>query len=207
MFKKKYRCLMAAFVFAAAAIVGGCGEKVVNDKEENTEEIQQQKDSLNDAQADMTDEKSGLVFTTQDIYGETVTEEVFSDYELTLVNIFATWCSPCIVEMPELAQLDKNMEEKGVNVVAVCIDALDQRGELDLNALALAQQIAEMSEADFQFLVPDETLFGGRLANVQAVPESFFVDSEGRIVGEAYVGARDLETWTQVVNAELSNLK
>ena len=101
---------------------------------------------------------------------------------------------------------DETMEEKGVNVVAVCIDALNNRGELDLNAIALAQQIAEISEAKFQFLVPDATLFGGRLANVQAVPESFFVDRNGNLVGEPYVGARDLAAWTQIVEQELDKV-
>ena len=205
MFKKRCMIVMTVMVIGATALFSGCGSKGDNAENQQTEE--QANDDQNAAyNRDTTAQGSGLIFTTQDIYGATVTQDIFKDYDLTLVNLFATWCSPCIAEMPELAQLQKNMEEKNVNVVAVCLDALEERGELDQEALALAQQINEYSEADFMFLVPDETYFNGRLMGVQAVPESFFVDSTGNIVGETYVGARDLETWTDVVEQELVNL-
>ena len=202
MLKKKYRVLATAAMLVLAAMFSGCSATAKKEHVEENE-IKEEIDTV-DKEADS--DASGLVFHTQDIYGKTVTEAVFQDYDLTLVNIFATWCSPCIAEMPELAKLDETMEEKGVNVVAVCIDALNNRGELDLNAIALVQQIAEISEAKFQFLVPDATLFGGRLANVQAVPESFFVDRNGNLVGEPYVGARDLAAWTQIVEQELDKV-
>ncbi len=44
-------------------------------------------------------------FETTDIDGNTYTEKVFSDYDLTLVNAFTTWCSPCVNELPELEKL------------------------------------------------------------------------------------------------------
>ena len=44
-------------------------------------------------------------FETTDIDGNSYTEKVFSDYDLTLVNAFTTWCSPCVNEMPELEKL------------------------------------------------------------------------------------------------------
>lgn len=205
MFKKRCMIVMATIMIGVTALFSGCGSKGDNAEGQQTEE--QTNDSQNAASnQDTTAQGSGLIFTTQDIYGQTVTQDIFKDYDLTLVNLFATWCSPCIAEMPELAQLQKNMAEKNVNIVAVCLDALNNAGELDLEALALAQQIDEYSEADFMFLVPDETYFNGRLMGVQAVPESFFVDSNGNIVGETYVGARDLETWTDVVEQELANL-
>lgn len=203
--KKRYWIAVIALSCGLLSIASGCNKTVEDDtkKEESAgyDEVVEDVENVGDA-----GQNDSLTFSTQDIYGEEVTEEIFKDYDLTLVNIFATWCSPCIAEMPELAMLDQNMEEKNVNVVAVCIDSLNARGELDLNALALAQQIAEVSEAKFQFLVPDAAYFNGRLANVQAVPESFFVDCNGTVVGETYVGARDLAAWTQIVEQELSNL-
>ena len=44
-------------------------------------------------------------FETTDIDGNAYTEKVFSDYDLTLVNCFTTWCSPCVNEMPDLDKL------------------------------------------------------------------------------------------------------
>ena len=39
-----------------------------------------------------------------------------------LVNLWATWCAPCVKEMPTLAALQKRYADKGVTVVAVSID-------------------------------------------------------------------------------------
>lgn len=145
-------------------------------------------------------------FTTQDIYGETVTQEIFADYDLTLVNLFATWCGPCISEMPELSRLHKDMQEQGVNIVAVVLDA-SYFGEVDPTIVSTAQQLDELIDAGFTFMIPDETNLNGRLDSVSAVPESFFVDSEGNMVGEPYVGARDYNAWKSIIETELANLK
>lgn len=233
MLKKKYMTFILAVTVGLAMVAGGCGAKSENDvqtenssgdaetdesgetsAEESDSEVENSdgktgdNDSAIESEADLETEEmsAGLTFTTQDIYGETVTEDIFKEYDLTLVNCFATWCSPCIAEMPELAQLHETMAEKKVNVVAVCLDSLNNEGEVDEDAVSLAKQIAEYSGAEFTFLVPDEMYFGGRLSGIQAVPESFFVDGNGNIVGETYVGARDLAAWTEIVEQELANL-
>ena len=51
-------------------------------------------------------EWSGLTsFSTYDMQLQPVTEEIFAPYDLTMVNIWATWCGYCVREMPELAKL------------------------------------------------------------------------------------------------------
>ncbi len=45
----------------------------------------------------------------------------------------------------------------------------------------------------------------GRLKGVTAFPETFFVDKEGNIVGEYYLGARPQEDWIEVIQKELQN--
>ena len=44
-------------------------------------------------------------FSTTDVVGKTYTQDVFADYDLTLVNVFTTWCSPCVEEIPVLEKL------------------------------------------------------------------------------------------------------
>ena len=46
-----------------------------------------------------------------------------------------------------------------------------------------------------------------RLSGIQAYPETFFVNKDGEIVGESYVGARDLDAWKEIVENELKALK
>lgn len=57
-------------------------------------------------------------FTTTDLNGNEVTEAMFADYDLTMINIWATFCGPCINEMPHLGELAAEYKEKGVQIVA-----------------------------------------------------------------------------------------
>lgn len=146
-------------------------------------------------------------FTMEDVNGETYTQDMFKDYELTMVNIFATWCSPCIAEIPDLEKLHQQMKDKGVNIVGVVLDAADEKGNVDETAVEKAKVLAEKTGATYPFLVPDSTYMNGRLTGIQAVPETFFVDKDGNIVGETYSGSASLEDWVETVEKELTNLK
>lgn len=147
-------------------------------------------------------------FTMQDIFGETYTKDMFKEYDLTLVNIFATWCSPCVKEMPELEELRKEFEEEGIRIgiAAVVLDAKTQVGELDEGAVEKAKVLYEKVNANFPFLIPDETELNGRLTGIASVPESFFVDSQGNIVSEPYHGANTKEGWKKAAQYELKKL-
>lgn len=148
-------------------------------------------------------------FTTQDMNGQTYTQDIFKDYELTMVNIFTTWCSPCVAEIPDLEKLRQSMADQGikVNVVGVVLDVLDEKGEVNQEALENAKLLAEKTGATYPFLLPDASYMNGRLIGIQGFPETFFVDKDGNIVGETYSGSGDLEYWTSVVEKELANLK
>ena len=54
--------------------------------------------------------------------------------------------------------------------------------------------------------MPDEGYLNGRLAGIEAVPETFFVDKEGNIVGETYSGSRNFEKWKSIVEKELEEV-
>lgn len=146
-------------------------------------------------------------FTAQDVNGNPYTQEMFQDYELTLVNIFTTWCSPCVAEIPELEELRKQMADRGVNVVGVVLDGLNEKGEIEQESLEKARLLAERTGAQYPFLLPDATYMNGRLVGIEAVPETFFVDKNGNIVGETYSGSRDLAGWSAIVEQELAGLK
>lgn len=156
-------------------------------------------------QLGLTNETIGE-FETKDIYGYPYTQEIFQDYELTMVNVFATWCSPCVAEIPDLEKLHNTMADRGVNVVGVVLDVLNEKGELDQDVLKRAQLLAEQTGATYTFLLPDDTYMNGRLIGIEAIPETFFVDKNGNIVGETYSGSGSLEDWTNVVEQELDRL-
>ena len=143
---------------------------------------------------------------TKDIDGKEFSGKDFSDYDLTMVNVFATWCSPCVQEIPDLAEIQKEMKDKGVNIVGVVTDTVDQTGE-NLEALEKAKLIRERSKAEYPFLLPDQSNFNGRLSGIQAFPETFFVDKKGQIVGETYSGSRNKKAWIEIIEKELAKVK
>ena len=67
--------------------------------------------------------------------------------------------------------------------------------------------IHEKTKASYPFLMPDKTNFNGRLNGIQAMPETFFVDSNGNIVGDTYSGAKSAKEWKQVIEKELKKIK
>lgn len=145
-------------------------------------------------------------FVTEDINGEEYTEKIFQEADLTMVNVFATWCGPCVNEIPHLAELDKKMEEKGVQIVGIVMDA-GSADEKDEEGLKKAQTLQKKTKAEYPFLLPDSGYMNGRLSAIQAYPETFFVDKNGNITGETYSGARSLEEWEEIINTELENLE
>ena len=143
---------------------------------------------------------------TMDIDGKEFSGKNFSDYDLTMVNVFATWCSPCVQEIPDLAEIQKEMKGKGVNIIGVVTDTVDQIGE-NQEALEKAKLIRERSKAEYPFLIPDKSNFNGRLSGIQAFPETFFVDKKGQIVGETYSGSHNKKAWSEIIEKELAKVK
>ena len=163
-------------------------------------------DQPQDTSVNPEDVKSVGKFETTGIDGKTYTEKVFSDYDLTLVNIFTTWCSPCVKEIPELQELYKEMKEKGVGVAGVVLDTTDEKGNQDEEAVKKAGILQEKTKAEYPFLIPDTTMMNGRLQGISAFPETFFVDKDGNIVGDTYTGSHTLDEWKEIVEKELKNV-
>ena len=63
-------------------------------------------------------------FETTDLNGNPVSsEELFAESEVTMVNLWGTWCGPCKRELPELAVMAKEFEAQGCRVIGICNDA------------------------------------------------------------------------------------
>ena len=149
-------------------------------------------------------ETSGLTsFNTYDMEAQPVDESIFSGYDLTMVNIWATWCGYCVQEMPELAKL-KDMLPENVNLITICDDATIET--------ELAYTILQESGAtNFQTLMGTQEIYDQFLYQVYAFPTTYFLDSEGNPVGEPIVGVPSLEdtanTYYGVIQEALAMLE
>lgn len=155
---------------------------------------------------EFTDGAQAGDFSTQDIQGNSVDQSIFSQHKLTLVNIMATWCSPCVREFPALEELRQEFEEEGLGIVAFVMDAREN-GAINQDALESAKTLAERTGVQFPMLIPDETMLDGKLNSIMAFPTSFFVDENGTIVGDAFAGARTADDWSALAQEQLSKLE
>ena len=55
------------------------------------------------------------VFSTTDLEGNAVDQSILEGYDLTLVNVWATYCTPCLEEMPDLGSLAAEYEATGAD--------------------------------------------------------------------------------------------
>lgn len=146
-------------------------------------------------------------FETTDIDGNTYTEKVFSDYDLTLVNAFTTWCSPCVNEMPELEELYQEMKDQGVGVVGMVLDSVSEDGTPDDSIVQKAQLLKKKTGVTYPLLIPDKGFLNGRISGLQSFPESFFVDKDGNIVSDPIMGSNTFDGWKEAVEKQLAALK
>lgn len=141
---------------------------------------------------------------TEDIYGNQVTEDVLSDYKLTLVNVWATYCNPCLQEMPGLGQLATEMKDQGVQIIGIVSDTLDYYMNADPDKIKLAQEIVKSTGAEYLHIVPDTVVARNLLPQISSVPTTFFLDANGNLVGGVYLGYRDYNGWKAVIEETLA---
>ncbi len=144
-------------------------------------------------------------FTTTDIYGNPVDQSLIRDAKLTFVNVWATYCGPCIREMPDLGALAAEYEGR-VQFIGIVSDANMGSGPMT-DIVDLAKQIVEETGAGtYTHLIAPDSWLRGFLGSVQVVPTSFFVDSEGRQVSYAYESSQSADDWRKAIDAALLEL-
>lgn len=155
--------------------------------QEDTEEISTEETNVNTVAvnipaSEISDKK--LKFTTKTLDGKKVDQDLFSDYDITLVHVWGTYCGPCIAEMGEYANFYETVPEN-VNLVGIICDVYDG---IDSN-VDEAYEILNDAGAGFMNLRTSDTVYDV-IDGIQVIPSSFFVDREGHIIGEIMQGQR-----------------
>ena len=122
-----------------------------------------------------------FAFSAKTLDGEKVTQDFFLQYDLTMVNVWASWCGPCQGELKELGQLYGRLPEN-VGLLSITVD---DPGDLD-DAKALLEQ----NGCAFPCLDAGSSsgLYRNFLGKVQAIPTTIFFDRTGNQVGQWIVG-------------------
>ena len=222
MFKK-----LTVFIIAAAMALSlfGCGqsseEKTTEQSTEQTQEeapsetpaeetVEEQPEDTEEQSAEQSTEEGAFEkMSLTNLAGDEIDKTIFEGHDLTVINVWATSCKPCLSEMPELAKLSDEYEQNGgqVQIIGLCTDLVDMDANRVDSQIELANQIVELTGADYTHLVPDDEMLNFLMENIIGVPTTFFVDSQGKEVGESVIGARDQAAWQEEINNRLAMLE
>lgn len=92
--------------------------------------------------------------------------------DVVLLNIWATWCGPCRVEMPSMQRLEETLGPKGLRIVAVSVDAPGMERTIN--------EFAEELKLSFEIL-HDPSQRIEQIYQTTGVPETFIIGRDGRV--------------------------
>ncbi len=140
-------------------------------------------------------------FLTLDIYGNEISQDIFAQADITMLNVWGTYCSPCINEMPGLGEINREYADKGFQITGIVIDGYSSDEEKFREQLGMARAIEEYTKADYTHLLPVSYEMNNLyLKDIQVVPTTFFLDSKGKIIGDAIEGSRSKEDWIAIID-------
>jgi len=137
-------------------------------------------------------------FTVLAMDGTAVRLSDFIGEKVLLVNVWATWCGPCLEEMPSMQRLYEAIDHEDFEILAVSVDA--RRGEVDSGGRPGGDLMAFADELGLTFpILHNPTGDIQRLYQTTGVPESFVIGKDG-IIYKKIAGQTE---WDTTVNEEL----
>ena len=204
---KKLFVLGMAIMMAGAIRACNAGNKTANESVSTVAQTDSKKaDTSESADSKKADESKAAdskkedvsfpEFSAKTVEGGEISNDVFKDSKLTVVNVWGSWCGPCVQEIPELQKLSENMKDKNVNVIGIAQDAGSN--------FQAVKEVLDKSKVTYQNIIPSGPT-EDFVMSLQAFPTTFFVDSQGKIV-YAIQGSKNLEGFTQIVDDLLSKM-
>jgi cytochrome c biogenesis protein CcmG/thiol:disulfide interchange protein DsbE len=108
--------------------------------------------------------------------------------QVVVLNFWATWCAPCVEEVPSLVEMQRRMKSKGVEVLAVSVDEDDS----SYRQFVRDHQVNLLTLRD-----PRQTIAG--IYGTSKFPETYIIDRTG-VMRRKFIGAVD---WTEPDITEL----
>lgn len=199
--KTKFNIVILSILILSLLLISGCSQNDKKASANSTEEMSTDNSSLQDTQvetseqsnADSQSETSESVLATDFevtlVTGETVK---LSDYrgKKVLLNFWATWCGPCVEEMPAFQKLSEDYPDDIVILAVNCGDS-----ESDVKDF--------VNENGYTFNIAiDESLEVSSLYPTSSIPLTLIIDEEGYVIYGSY-GASDADTMYELYKEEL----
>lgn len=99
---------------------------------------------------------------------------------VVLLNLWATWCPPCITELPSMQRVYEAYADDGLVILAVAVDALPGERQADGRIVGVVSEFVDRFGLTFDVAL-DPTGGTERLLGVNYLPTTFLIDRDGRI--------------------------
>jgi thiol-disulfide isomerase/thioredoxin len=173
---------------ATALLLTGCGGASAG---ENVESEATQEASVDQNLIAGTELKG---FEAKTLTGQTATEDIFTGSKITVLNLWGTFCGPCVEEMPDLEFLSKEYDASDVQVVGVVSDSENSEE---------AKKIVEKLGVTYKNLLADDKLKEQYVNKFDYVPVTVFVDSEGKVLETFVPGSASKEEFKKIIDGLL----
>ncbi len=186
---KKSFCLVLVLLF----IVAGCKKKENGQQQQTEVGAKEKLASPSVVEAPTSPEsKAAPMFTLQDLNGKTVS---LSDFEgkVIILDFWATWCPPCVKEIPHFAELYEQYNDREFVMVGISVDR---------EGIDVVKSFVQKYKVNYPILMTDgqvEKAYG----NIVSIPTTFVIDSEGEI-RRKYIGYRDKSVFETDIKAFLA---
>lgn len=189
-------CILAALMLCGCAETGETGKENGKGSPEAGEAYEEESAS------EEVPALEPIVFEGQDMEGNTVTSDIFANARLTMVNVWATYCNPCLREMPDLGELAGEYDPADFQLYGIVSDVQEGADETELKK---AEGLIEKTEAHYPHLLLNKSLYDALLTEVSGVPTTFFIDENGVVLG-VVMGSKEKSVWKEIIDGLLEEL-
>lgn len=207
--------LLFIFLMCVASLYAGCGNSSEQSSEAEVQtttgtnagtagEVTEGIEATSDAESTQSEEEPYfLTFEATTTDGQAFTSDCFADSKLTMINVWATYCNPCLAEMPDLGEIAAAYDTAQFQIIGIVSDVADNSSEEDI---ANAQELIVETKADYTHLLLSESLYFNLVGGIDAVPTTFFVNQNGEMLGYL-TGAQSKEDWEGLINELLADME
>lgn len=118
---------------------------------------------------------------------------------VVLVNLWATWCGPCIKEMPDLSKVSEELKDKNFKMLGM--NVFQQEGSKKVEDFLKTNPVSYVILDGNKEIVDAFGEANG--SNIEAVPTTFIIDKEGKIA-ETIIGGRSKDAFLSIINKYLN---
>lgn len=146
------------------------------------------------------------VFESFDMKGKKVDNTALQGKKLTMVNAWATFCGPCINEMPDLQKINKEYAKKDFQIIGLVIDvSVDENGApLNESLYAEAEKVIKDTGVKYTNILLSDSLKNSEAGSIYTIPTTYFLDENGNKIGDTYIGSRSYEDWCKIIDSLLA---